>query len=125
MKIHFTLLHLAICIMDRSLSLVKILLKYGVDVNAITTDEKATPLMIAAAATDLKVTNHLLSNGARVNDVSSDGMTALHCVFLNRNSITTHYSLTEFALEDVKLKIFWEFVNRQADLDLVIKKKWP
>jgi len=73
----FTLVGLA-CFFEQ-LSMVKLLIKKGADINmASNNDFKVTPLHSACAKSHIKIAELLLNNGADVNAKQQSGVTALH-----------------------------------------------
>ena len=60
--------------------IVKQLINRGANINAVTNDDKLTPLMLACKNKNVSVVNCLLQNGANVVLTSDNGWTALHFV---------------------------------------------
>ena len=77
-----TVLHYAteVSIDPSSCLIVKQLINRGANINAVTNDEKLTPLMLACKNKNVSVVNCLLQNGANVVLTSNNGWTALHFV---------------------------------------------
>ena len=77
-----TVLHYAteVSIDPSSCLIVKQLINRGANINAVTNDEKLTPLMLACKNKNVSVVNCLLQNGANVVLTSDNGWTALHFV---------------------------------------------
>ena len=77
-----TVLHYAteVSIDPSSCLIVKQLINRGANINAVTNDEKLTPLMLACKNKNVSVVNCLLQNGANVALTSDNGWTALHFV---------------------------------------------
>ena len=77
-----TVLHYAteVSIDPLSCLIVKQLINCGANINAVTNDDKLTPLMLACKNKNVSVVNCLLQNGANVALTSDNGWTALHFV---------------------------------------------
>ena len=77
-----TVLHYAteVSIDPSSCLIVKQLINRGANINAVTNDDKLTPLMLACKNKNVSVVNCLLQNGANVVLTSDNGWTALHFV---------------------------------------------
>lgn len=86
------LLHLAI---DKGhTSVVKVLLELGADVNAATTQDEETPLLLATRKGDLEMVKLILEHKPDVTHRNVSGMTALHVA----------YSLGQFDIASTLLK---------------------
>ena len=77
-----TVLHYAteVSIDPSSCLIVKQLIYRGANINAVTNDDKLTPLMLACKNKNVSVVNCLLQNGANVALTDNNGWTALHFV---------------------------------------------
>jgi len=85
---------------------IRLLLKCGADVNAVTKEEKLTPLHLSALLCSIEVVKALVENGANVNALDTDGDTALHNCAGKHNG-TDRAEIVEYLLENGA-----EFINK-------------
>ncbi len=64
------------------------LMEYGADVNALSTSQKFSPLMYAAALSNETIMDALLQKNANVNQINSNGQTALTLAIQDANEST-------------------------------------
>ncbi|MGC1181946.1 ankyrin repeat domain-containing protein [Legionella sp.] len=128
---------LYIAAMNGHLEVVKILLKQGADVHAVT-KKGFTPLYSAAHQGHLKVVKTLLEQGANVNAMSNEDVTPL-CIAARNGHLEVVKILLEqgadvnvvtkkgftplhFAAENGHLKVVKELLEQGADVNAVTKK---
>lgn len=80
---------LCMAIVKGETEIVKKFIEYGVNVNE--SSDGMSPLMLAARYNKLEILQHLLENGARVDDKSKNGYTALKWAEVSNAKDTADY----------------------------------
>ncbi len=90
-------IHLAI--QQGSLSMVKLLVKFGANVNSPTSHDKQTPLLLATLQGNLDIVQFLLANKAVVDAKSYGGLTPLAAATLVSNGSLAYYRIIRLLTE--------------------------